>query len=79
MLTIYCKLRRGKVFKKWKEKDSYRLKQLEQEFKSLKFDYELLRMDYRTLEKKVAEKEVTHVQKVQVELHKPFDYDGWYP
>jgi hypothetical protein len=67
------------MFRKWKEKDSNKLKQLEKEFKSLKFEYDMLKIDFRRLEKKVAEKEVTHVQKVKVELHKPFDYDGWYP
>jgi hypothetical protein len=67
------------MFRKWKEKDSARLRKLEREHQSLKFDYEMIRADFRRLEKKVAEKEVTHVQKVQVELRKPFDYDGWLP
>lgn len=74
------------MFRKWKERDASRLRKLEREFKSLREEYELLKLDYsllrsqfRSLEKKVAEKEVTHVQKVQVELTKPFDYDGWLP
>jgi predicted nucleic acid-binding Zn-ribbon protein len=67
------------MLRKWKESDSARLRKLEREHQSLKFEYEMLRDDFRRLEKKVAEKEVTHVQKVHVELHKPFDYDGWYP
>jgi predicted nuclease with TOPRIM domain len=74
------------LFRKWKEGDSYKLRQLESEFASLKrefntvkFSFDMLRTNYRQLEKKVNDKEVTHVQKVQVELHKPFDYDGWYP
>jgi hypothetical protein len=67
------------MFRKWREKDSAKLRQLEREFEMLKFDYGMLRDNYRRLEKRVDAKEVTHVQKVQVELHKPFDYDGWYP
>jgi hypothetical protein len=67
------------MFRKWREKDSTKLRQLEREFEMLKFDYGMLRDNYRRLEKRVDAKEVTHVQKVQVELHKPFDYDGWYP
>lgn len=63
------------MFKKWGESESNRLKKLEREFDMLKFDYELLRNNYRTLEKKVEEKEVTHIQKVQVELTKPSEYD----
>jgi hypothetical protein len=63
------------MFKKWRDTESNRLKQIEREFEMLKFDYELLRTDYKRLEKRVEGKEITHVQKVQVELHKPYDYD----
>lgn len=63
------------LLRKWEENESNRLKRLEKQFDSLKFEYELLRSEFRTLQKKVAEKEVTHVQKVQVEIKKPYDVD----
>lgn len=73
-------------FRKWRESDSAKLRKLEKRFDELQSEYKTLksyhwnlRRDYRVLEKRVAEKEVTHVQTVKVELTKPFDYDGWYP
>jgi hypothetical protein len=68
-----------KVFRKWKERDSKKLRQLEREFSALKLDYDLLRSEVRRLSAKVAEKEVTHVQRINVTVEKPFDYGGWYP
>jgi hypothetical protein len=74
------------MFRKMEDRDSNKLRKLEREFKTLrhefemlKLDYGMLRSDYRSLEKRVDAKEITHVQKVKVELTKPFDYDGWLP
>ena len=72
--------------RKWRERDAAKLRKLERrfdelqrEYKSLETSYFLLRNELRTVERKVAEKEVTHVQKVKVEIEKPIDYYGWYP
>lgn len=74
------------LFRKWRERDAAKLRKLEKRFEeleckfsSLKLHYGDLRSDYRRLEKRVGEKEITHVQKVNVTLHRPFDYDGWLP
>lgn len=74
------------MFRKWKERDARKLRMLERKFdrlsdrfESLNRDYEILRSSYRQLEERVDEKEVTHIQKVKVEVTKPFDYSGWYP
>jgi archaellum component FlaC len=63
------------LFKNWEENESNKLKRLEKDFKSLKFEYEMLRLEFRNIQKKVAEKEVTHIQKVQVEVKKQSDFD----
>lgn len=74
------------LFKKWNERESKKLRKLESKFEELEMKFAMLelrnnslRSDYCQLEKRVGEKEVTHVQKVKVELTKPLDFDGWYP
>jgi chromosome segregation ATPase len=73
-------------FRKWRERDAAKLRKLEKRFDELqrKYDsiessYYILRSDIRSVEKRVAEKEVTHIQKVRVELTEPINYGGWYP
>lgn len=74
------------MFNKWRDRDVRKLRKLEKyfeklnsKFETLLLDYDLLRSSHRHLKHIIKEKEVTHVQRVQVELTKPFDYDGWYP
>ena len=73
------------MFRKWREKDSTKLRQLEREFEKLthefnmvKLSYGMLRSEYRILEKRVDAKEITHIQKVEVKLKQPSEYCEWY-
>lgn len=67
------------MIKRWRERDSAKLRKLEREFELLKLDYELMTDKVWQLERKVNEKEVTYTQRIKVQVDKPFDYDGWYP
>lgn len=74
------------LLKKWRERDAAKLRKLEKQVEQLQRERDSLKLclwgmqnDYGKLEKRVKQKEVTHIQKVKVELTKPFDYDGWLP
>ncbi|MDF1511164.1 hypothetical protein PZE06_23825 [Robertmurraya sp. DFI.2.37] len=67
------------MFRKWKESDSRKLRALEKEFELIKTDHQLLRAEIRSLRRKLNEKEITHTQRIKVEVIKPVDYDGWLP
>lgn len=74
------------LFRRWKQSDATKLRKLEnrfndllEEYDSLKCDYRILHAQFKAMEKKIEEKEVTHVQKVKVEINQSVDYWDAYP
>lgn len=67
------------MWKKWKERDTIRLRKLERVHQALLSEVEFLRMDIRNLQKAVKEKEVTHthVQRIEVDVSKRSSWEDF--